>query len=73
MSSLKVKKGYKVRLFTEAEFKGKEVVFRPGDHDTRDVTNAGFENNMLTSFIVEMDDGTFHITLLIMRFFTKYF
>ena len=63
MSSLKVKNGYKIKLFTDAEFKGKEVVLGPGNYDTKDVIKAGFENNMLTSFIVEMEDGKFHITI----------
>jgi hypothetical protein len=60
VSSLRVQKGYKARLFEHAGYKGREVQFYAGSHDISKVTGSGLENDSLSSLIVEKDEGIFH-------------
>lgn len=53
VSSVKVKEGYEVRLFENPGFNGLEVLLGPGDHDVNDLTLQGFENDALSSMIVQ--------------------
>merc|ERR1712150_87307 len=56
VSSLKVKKGYRVKLFEHVGFEGKSVTFGAGDYDNNELQKSGFENNTLSSLIVEEDE-----------------
>jgi hypothetical protein len=64
VSSLRVKKGYKVWLFEDAGFCGTQAVFYEGYHDMYAMTESGFKNDSLSSLIVETDEGILSYTLL---------
>ena len=63
VSSLKVHNGHKVSLFEHAGFEGKKVVFGPGEHDFGALTGSGFENDTLSSLVVETTRGMFRFII----------
>merc|ERR1712066_381281 len=56
MSSLRVQKGYKVKLYEHHHFEGRCVSFSAGAHGMNELISTGFQNDMLSSLIVEADN-----------------
>ena len=63
VNSFIVQPGYKVRLFEHSMFKGISHGFGPGEHDI-DWTEFGFENDTISSLVVQKYEGKVNITYL---------
>jgi len=57
VSSLRVQKGCKAKLFEHGDFKGNQVEFSAGNYDMAAMESAGFKNDQLSSLAVEIDNG----------------
>ena len=57
VSSMKVKEGYRAMLFKHANFTGTMATFGPGDHDINSFRTHGFQNDSLSSLVVELEEG----------------
>jgi len=56
VSSLKVQKGNKAKLFEHGDFTGNQVEFSFGAYDQAAMQSAGFKNDDLSSLSVEVDN-----------------
>ena len=57
VSSMRVKEGYRAMLFKHANFTGTMATFGPGDHDINSFRSHGFQNDSLSSLVVELEGG----------------
>ena len=63
VSSMRVKEGYRAMLFKHANFTGTMATFGPGDHDINSFRSHGFQNDSLSSLVVELEGGNVYFLL----------